>query len=75
MNRALSPHNGKDTEEPQLEAKETSSGLTSPKPTALRSAKDFDRVDEVLGMKSSDFHTTEQTTLDTVDALIEAEER
>ncbi|KAJ7932971.1 hypothetical protein B0H13DRAFT_2512902 [Mycena leptocephala] len=35
----------------------------------------FERVEEVIGMKVSDFHTTEQTTLDTVDALIQAEER
>ncbi|KAF7339258.1 Epimerase domain-containing protein [Mycena venus] len=35
----------------------------------------FERVEEVLGMKVSDFHTTEQTILDTVDALIQAEEQ
>ncbi|KAJ7757988.1 hypothetical protein B0H16DRAFT_1370677 [Mycena metata] len=34
---------------------------------------DFGRVEEVLGMKTSDFHSTEQTTLDTVDALVEVE--
>ncbi|KAF8190637.1 NAD-P-binding protein [Mycena galopus ATCC 62051] len=36
---------------------------------------DFARVKEVLGMKISDFRTIEQTTLDTVDALIEVEEQ
>ncbi|KAJ7224672.1 hypothetical protein GGX14DRAFT_548978 [Mycena pura] len=36
---------------------------------------DFGRVEEVLGMKIADFHTTEQTTLDTVDALIAVEEQ
>ncbi|KAF8190640.1 hypothetical protein K438DRAFT_2018543 [Mycena galopus ATCC 62051] len=36
---------------------------------------DFGRVEQVLGMKVSDFHTTEQTTLDTVDALIQVEEQ
>ncbi|KAJ7887784.1 hypothetical protein B0H14DRAFT_3856161 [Mycena olivaceomarginata] len=36
---------------------------------------DFGRVEEVLGMKVSDFHTTEQTTLDTIDALLEVEEQ
>ncbi|KAF7358482.1 Epimerase domain-containing protein [Mycena venus] len=36
---------------------------------------DFRRVEEVLGMQNSDFHTTEQTTLDTVDALIQVEEQ
>ncbi|KAJ7881926.1 hypothetical protein B0H13DRAFT_2344861 [Mycena leptocephala] len=35
---------------------------------------DFGRVEEVLGMKVSDFHTVEQTTLDTVDALLQVEE-
>ncbi|KAJ6583486.1 hypothetical protein DFH09DRAFT_1360124 [Mycena vulgaris] len=34
---------------------------------------DFGRVEEVLGMKVSDFHTIEQTTLDTVDSLVELE--
>ncbi|KAJ7887785.1 hypothetical protein B0H14DRAFT_3430394 [Mycena olivaceomarginata] len=36
---------------------------------------DFGRVEEVLGLKVSDFHTVEETTLDTVDALIEVEEQ
>ncbi|CAK5277941.1 unnamed protein product [Mycena citricolor] len=34
---------------------------------------DFGRVEEVLGMKKSDFKTFEETTLDTVDALLEVE--
>ncbi|KAJ7040586.1 hypothetical protein C8F04DRAFT_239943 [Mycena alexandri] len=34
---------------------------------------DFGRVEEVLGMKISDFHSTEQTTLDTIDALVQIE--
>ncbi|KAF8190638.1 hypothetical protein K438DRAFT_1676007 [Mycena galopus ATCC 62051] len=34
---------------------------------------DLGRLEEVLGMKVSDFHTVEQTTLDTVDALIQVE--
>ncbi|KAJ7187346.1 hypothetical protein C8R46DRAFT_1025213 [Mycena filopes] len=36
---------------------------------------DFARVEEVLGMKVSDFHSTEETTLDTVDALVAVEEQ
>ncbi|KAJ6454116.1 hypothetical protein C8R45DRAFT_882125 [Mycena sanguinolenta] len=36
---------------------------------------DFARVEEVLGMKKSDFHSIEETMLDTVDALIEMEEQ
>ncbi|KAJ7214260.1 hypothetical protein B0H12DRAFT_1205732 [Mycena haematopus] len=36
---------------------------------------DFQRVEKVLGMKVSDFHTVQQTTLDTVDALIQVEEQ
>ncbi|KAJ6535063.1 hypothetical protein B0H19DRAFT_1184841 [Mycena capillaripes] len=36
---------------------------------------DFSRVEKVLGMKVSDFHTVEETTLDTVDALIQVEEQ
>ncbi|KAJ7101480.1 hypothetical protein B0H15DRAFT_412700 [Mycena belliarum] len=35
---------------------------------------DFGRVEEVLGMKIADFHTTEQTTLDTIDALLAVED-
>ncbi|KAJ7858346.1 hypothetical protein B0H14DRAFT_3447267 [Mycena olivaceomarginata] len=33
----------------------------------------FKRVEEVLGMKTVDFHSVEETILDTVDALIEVE--
>ncbi|KAJ6632302.1 hypothetical protein B0H10DRAFT_1976889 [Mycena sp. CBHHK59/15] len=33
----------------------------------------FERVEEVLGMKISDFHSVEQTTLDTIDALVAVE--
>ncbi|KAJ7757995.1 hypothetical protein B0H16DRAFT_1689450 [Mycena metata] len=36
---------------------------------------DFKRIEEVLGMKESDFHTTEETTLDTVDALLKVEDQ
>ncbi|KAF7346828.1 Epimerase domain-containing protein [Mycena sanguinolenta] len=35
---------------------------------------DFRRVEEVLGMKKSDFYSIEETMLDTVDSLIEMEE-
>ncbi|KAJ7440346.1 hypothetical protein B0H11DRAFT_2099933 [Mycena galericulata] len=35
---------------------------------------DFARVEHVLGMKKSDFHTKEQTILDTVDALVKVED-
>nr|GAT55158.1 predicted protein [Mycena chlorophos] len=35
---------------------------------------DWDRVETVLGLKKSDFHSTEATTLDTFDALLEIEE-
>lgn len=35
---------------------------------------DFVRVEEVLGMKKSDFHTVDETTLDTIDALVKVEE-
>ncbi|KAK7058141.1 epimerase domain-containing protein [Favolaschia claudopus] len=35
---------------------------------------DFARVEEVLGMKKGDFFTIEETYLDTIDALVEAEE-
>ncbi|KAJ7161816.1 hypothetical protein C8R43DRAFT_991521 [Mycena crocata] len=34
---------------------------------------DFDRVETVLGMRASDFRTAEETTLDTVDALLQVE--
>ncbi|KAJ7279463.1 hypothetical protein C8J57DRAFT_134419 [Mycena rebaudengoi] len=34
---------------------------------------DFGRVEQVLGMAASDFHSVEQTTLDTVDALVAVE--
>ncbi|KAJ7187376.1 hypothetical protein C8R46DRAFT_1059584 [Mycena filopes] len=33
----------------------------------------FERIEEVLGMKKADFHTTEETTLATVDAMLEVE--
>ncbi|KAJ6535062.1 hypothetical protein B0H19DRAFT_1184838 [Mycena capillaripes] len=36
---------------------------------------DFGRVEKVLGMKVSDFRTVEETTLDTVDALVQVEEQ
>ncbi|KAF7358483.1 Epimerase domain-containing protein [Mycena venus] len=36
---------------------------------------DFGRVEEVLGMKVEDFRTVEQTTLDTVDTLIQVEDQ
>ncbi|KAJ6535067.1 hypothetical protein B0H19DRAFT_1271724 [Mycena capillaripes] len=36
---------------------------------------DFGRVEQVLGMKASDFHTIEQTTLDTVDSLVQVEDQ
>ncbi|KAJ7687846.1 hypothetical protein B0H17DRAFT_1136017 [Mycena rosella] len=36
---------------------------------------DFGRVEQVLEMKVADLHTTEQTMLDTVDTLLEAEDR
>ncbi|KAJ7127877.1 hypothetical protein C8R44DRAFT_778943 [Mycena epipterygia] len=36
---------------------------------------DFGRVEQVLGMKIADFHTTEQTTLDTIDALVKVEDQ
>ncbi|KAJ7753624.1 hypothetical protein DFH07DRAFT_886652 [Mycena maculata] len=36
---------------------------------------DFGRVETVLGMKVSDFHTIEQTTLETIDALVEMEDK
>ncbi|KAJ6489716.1 hypothetical protein DFH09DRAFT_1053861 [Mycena vulgaris] len=36
---------------------------------------DFGRVEKVLGMKISDFHTAEQTTLDTIDALVSVEDQ
>ncbi|KAJ7444296.1 hypothetical protein FB451DRAFT_1149257 [Mycena latifolia] len=36
---------------------------------------DFGRVEQVLGMKFAQFHTIEQTTLDTVDALVEVEDQ
>ncbi|KAJ7616159.1 hypothetical protein DFH06DRAFT_110841 [Mycena polygramma] len=36
---------------------------------------DFGRVEEVLGMKVSDFHTVEETTLDTIDALVQLEDQ
>ncbi|KAJ7692691.1 hypothetical protein B0H17DRAFT_1159593 [Mycena rosella] len=35
---------------------------------------DFKRVDQVIGMKIADFHTTEQTILDTIDALVNVED-
>ncbi|KAJ7127876.1 hypothetical protein C8R44DRAFT_733286 [Mycena epipterygia] len=34
----------------------------------------FGRIEQVLGMKIADFHTTEQTTLDTIDALVKVED-
>ncbi|KAJ7626462.1 hypothetical protein B0H17DRAFT_963425, partial [Mycena rosella] len=36
---------------------------------------DFGRVEQVLGIKVADFHTTEQTVLDTIDALVKVEEQ
>ncbi|KAJ7056337.1 hypothetical protein C8F01DRAFT_1155742 [Mycena amicta] len=36
-------------------------------------ALDFTRVEAVLGMKAADFRTTEETYLDTVDALVQVE--
>ncbi|KAJ7854759.1 hypothetical protein B0H13DRAFT_1903502 [Mycena leptocephala] len=48
---------------------------TPPEPPSNVMPINFERVEEVLGMKVSDFHTTEQTTLDTVDALIQVEEQ
>ncbi|KAJ7463039.1 hypothetical protein FB451DRAFT_1095248 [Mycena latifolia] len=36
---------------------------------------DFGRVEQVLGMKVADFHTTEETTLDTIDALVSVEDQ
>ncbi|KAJ7501147.1 hypothetical protein B0H11DRAFT_2375317 [Mycena galericulata] len=36
---------------------------------------DFGRLEQVLGMKISDFHTTEQTTLDTIDAMVQLEDQ
>ncbi|KAJ7056271.1 hypothetical protein C8F01DRAFT_1155458 [Mycena amicta] len=36
-------------------------------------ALDFTRVEAVLGMKATDFRTTEETYLDTVDALVQIE--
>ncbi|KAJ7438273.1 hypothetical protein B0H11DRAFT_591472 [Mycena galericulata] len=35
---------------------------------------DFGRVEQVLGIKKSDFHTIEQTILDTIDALVRVED-
>ncbi|KAJ6517143.1 hypothetical protein DFH09DRAFT_1195522 [Mycena vulgaris] len=34
---------------------------------------DFGRVEQVIGMKIKDFHTVEETILDTIDALVEVE--
>ncbi|KAJ7127956.1 hypothetical protein C8R44DRAFT_979451 [Mycena epipterygia] len=52
--------------------------LITAKPEVLPSdvlPVDFGRVEQVLGMKISDLHTAEQTTLDTIDALVEVEDQ
>ncbi|KAJ7090967.1 hypothetical protein C8R43DRAFT_1142054 [Mycena crocata] len=36
---------------------------------------DLGRLEKVLGMRITDFHTIEETTLDTIDALLEVEEK
>ncbi|KAJ7127919.1 hypothetical protein C8R44DRAFT_873689 [Mycena epipterygia] len=46
-----------------------------PQPDDVRLPMDFGRVEQVLGMKIADFHTTEQTTLDTIDALVAIEDQ
>ncbi|KAF8190630.1 hypothetical protein K438DRAFT_1763088 [Mycena galopus ATCC 62051] len=55
--------------------KERMTTATPPDSPSGAMPMDFARVEEVLGMTVSDFHTIEQTTLDTVDALIEVEEQ
>ncbi|KAJ7448377.1 hypothetical protein FB451DRAFT_1147596 [Mycena latifolia] len=46
----------------------------APKPSFDVVPLEFGRVEQVLGMKIADFHTTEQTILDTVDALVRVED-
>ncbi|KAJ7642141.1 hypothetical protein FB45DRAFT_826394 [Roridomyces roridus] len=66
------------SERPALEGRM----IQLPETTASEQAKkepdvlpiDFARVEEVLGMRKADFHTTEETMLDTVDSLLEVEE-
>ncbi|KAJ7127902.1 hypothetical protein C8R44DRAFT_733307 [Mycena epipterygia] len=36
---------------------------------------DFGRIEQVVGMNITDFHTTEQTTLDTIDAIVKVEDQ
>ncbi|KAJ7616178.1 hypothetical protein DFH06DRAFT_1239342 [Mycena polygramma] len=53
--------------------KERLTTVTPPTMASDAMPMDFARVEKVLGMTVSDFHTVEETTLDTVDALVQVE--
>ncbi|KAJ7757990.1 hypothetical protein B0H16DRAFT_1370683 [Mycena metata] len=55
--------------------KERLTTVTPPEFSSDAMPLDFKRIEEVLGMKESDFYTTEETTLDTVDALLKVEDQ
>ena len=46
---------------------------SAPKYRGYKFPLDFDRIEQVLGMKTSDFHVSEETALNTVDSLLEKE--
>ena len=52
--------------------------FTAPSPTYPRSKiippTDYQRVEDVLGLKVSEYHTLESTVLDTIDSLVKLEE-
>ncbi|KAJ7641892.1 hypothetical protein FB45DRAFT_901283 [Roridomyces roridus] len=58
---------------PALKGRLTKEPLPAPHPSDVLPF-DLKRVEEVVGMEKADFHTTEQTILDSVDALVAVED-
>ncbi|KAF8198093.1 hypothetical protein BJ912DRAFT_57184 [Pholiota molesta] len=60
-------------ERPQIAARLIAPPALGSEPKFDRYDADFARVAEVVGMQKGDFHTTEQTFLDTIDSLLALE--